>query len=269
MSLHILHLGCIHTKFNAAIKTRSRSFSVRPSVVQVQLWLRNFCSQLYRCLKLDLSQLFGCHSHTSAANHIPLWSDANTTQRITRLDVTEWETPSPTHSLQLRPSGFGMNSAFGAGDGSSYHKAQVVYTQWQVASFFQSWHRQTKILIFLDNLEFTVLAFFWLWEKAWHSQAHPSYPSQFQYCVLCGVDLRRWLIEEYNQCIQYIGCIGNSTTNQRTELSDSLSVQLLVKTVLSMRLAPQLLLQPLLICLSIWSVDFVGNYSLTQVTLDR
>lgn len=114
----------------------------------------DFCNQLYRCLKLDLFQHFGCSSHTSAANHMSPWSDTNTTHRITRLDVTQWGNP-------LAP-----------------------------------------IVIFQDNLEFTILAFFFrLWEKAWYSQAHPSYPRQLQYCALCGADLRRWLIEEYNQCI--------------------------------------------------------------------
>lgn len=61
----------------------------------------------------------------------------------------------------------------------------------------------------IQNSQF--LHFFGLWEKAWLSQTRYSCPSQLQHCVLCG----RWLIEDYNQCIHYIGCIGNCTTNRR------------------------------------------------------
>lgn len=161
---------------------------------------------------------FCCQSHVSV-----IWHQHNTANNRTRCHTVG--NPLAPHAAQLCPSGFGMNSAFGSqrvGDYSSYHKAQVGCTLWQGGSFshfvcLTQTNKNTHILGQYKIHNSSNLLFFGFWEKAWHSQTHPSYPSQLQYCVLCVVDLRRGLIEEYNQCIHYIGCIGSCKTNQRME----------------------------------------------------
>lgn len=112
-----VNLGCVHTKCDAATKTQyfpfifSRTLYSTVALV-VHTFSNNFHHKPVQCLKLNLTELFGCCSlhHTAAASRRSRQSDTNATTQlnyttqshtVNRAMLIMWHSPPHNHHTTL------------------------------------------------------------------------------------------------------------------------------------------------------------------------